>query len=63
MAELAYAWKIHQLFAYTVAAFTVCLLVWFQIFEKADVIRVGNRTELIRTFFFLRRLDVYIFPS
>ena len=28
----------------------VTLLVWFDIFDNSDVLRVGNRTELISTF-------------
>lgn len=32
---------------YTLVALVFCLLTWFDIWEQADVIRVGNRPELI----------------
>ncbi|KAF8879974.1 tetraspanin Tsp2 family [Gymnopilus junonius] len=32
---------------YAVAALIVCLLTWFDVWDHADVIRVGNRPELI----------------
>ncbi|KAE9408831.1 hypothetical protein BT96DRAFT_1094915 [Gymnopus androsaceus JB14] len=32
---------------YTLAAMIVCLLTWFDVFHHADVIRVGNHTELV----------------
>lgn len=33
--------------AYSIAIMVVTLLVWFDIFNNSDVLRVGNRTELI----------------
>jgi len=36
-----------QLTLYTLAALIVTLLFWFDVFHHADIIRVGNRTELI----------------
>ncbi|KAJ9107152.1 hypothetical protein QFC19_002812 [Naganishia cerealis] len=35
------------LLVYAVAILIVALLVWFDVFYRSDVIRVGNRTELI----------------
>ncbi|KAJ3991065.1 tetraspanin Tsp2 [Lentinula boryana] len=32
---------------YTLITLILCLLTWFDVFQNADVIRVGNRTELI----------------
>jgi len=32
---------------YSLAALVTCLLVWFDIFEHADVIRLGNHVELV----------------
>ena len=39
--------KIIQLTTCSVATLIVCLLTWFDIWEHADVIRTGNRAELI----------------
>jgi hypothetical protein len=36
-----------QFLAYSIAIMVVTLLVWFDIFNNSDVLRVGNRTELI----------------
>lgn len=36
-----------QLLIYAIAILIVALLVWFDVFYRSDVIRVGNRTELI----------------
>jgi hypothetical protein len=36
-----------QLTLYSFAALIVCLLTWFDVWEHADIIRVGNRTELV----------------
>ncbi|KAJ3529117.1 hypothetical protein NMY22_g9132 [Coprinellus aureogranulatus] len=33
--------------AYSVVSLVVCLLTWFDAWTKADIIRVGNRTELV----------------
>ncbi|KAG1742662.1 uncharacterized protein EDB91DRAFT_1127378 [Suillus paluster] len=33
--------------AYALTGLIFCLLTWFDVFEHADIIRVGNRTELI----------------
>ncbi|TCD63771.1 hypothetical protein EIP91_004954 [Steccherinum ochraceum] len=33
--------------AYSLAGFIACLLIWFNVWTHADIIRVGNRTELI----------------
>ncbi|KAF9558886.1 hypothetical protein CPC08DRAFT_536637 [Agrocybe pediades] len=35
------------MFLYSIAALIVCLLVWFDVWTHADVLRVGNRPELI----------------
>ncbi|PFH45332.1 hypothetical protein AMATHDRAFT_71807 [Amanita thiersii Skay4041] len=32
---------------YSLIALIICLLTWFNVWEHADVVRVGNRTELI----------------
>ena len=40
----------YQFLAYSIAIMVVTLLVWFDIFENSDVLRVGNRTELISTY-------------
>lgn len=32
---------------YALAGLIFCLLTWFDVFEHADIVRVGNRTELI----------------
>ncbi|KAF8167113.1 tetraspanin Tsp2 family [Crassisporium funariophilum] len=32
---------------YSLAALVVCLLTWFDVWENADVIRAGNRSELV----------------
>ncbi|TFY63697.1 hypothetical protein EVJ58_g3101 [Rhodofomes roseus] len=32
---------------YSIAALVVCLLIWFNVWEYADIIRVGNQPELI----------------
>lgn len=39
-----------QFLAYSIAIMVVTLLVWFDIFNNSDVLRVGNRTELISEF-------------
>jgi hypothetical protein len=36
-----------QLSAYALTGLIFCLLTWFDVFEHADIVRVGNRTELI----------------
>lgn len=36
-----------QLTLYSLAALVTCLLVWFDIFEHADVVRLGNHVELV----------------
>lgn len=36
-----------QLSIYALAGLIFCLLTWFDVFEHADIVRVGNRTELI----------------
>ncbi|KAH7928306.1 hypothetical protein BV22DRAFT_210573 [Leucogyrophana mollusca] len=33
--------------AYALCGLIFCLLTWFDVFEHADIVRVGNRTELI----------------
>jgi hypothetical protein len=38
---------IFQLSIYSIAAIIVCLLTWFNVWLNADVVRVGNRPELI----------------
>nr|GAT46152.1 predicted protein [Mycena chlorophos] len=35
------------LFTYSLLALVFCLLTWFNVWNHADVVRVGNRTELI----------------
>jgi hypothetical protein len=42
-----------QLILYGMAALVASILVWLNVFFHADVIRVGNRTELIRESHFL----------
>ena len=37
-----------QLIAYGIAFLIASILVWLNVFYQSDVIRVGNRTELIR---------------
>ncbi len=37
-----------QSFLYGMAGLVAALLVWFNIFYRSDVLRVANRTELIR---------------
>jgi hypothetical protein len=39
---------ISQLLIYAMAGLVSCILVWINVFYQSDVIRVGNRTELIR---------------
>jgi hypothetical protein len=39
-----------QLLIYAIGILIVALLVWFDVFYRSDVIRVGNRTELISAF-------------
>jgi len=39
-----------QLIIYAMAGLVSCILVWINVFYQSDVIRVGNRTELIREF-------------
>jgi hypothetical protein len=36
-----------QLSTYALAGLIFCLLTWFDVFEHADIVRVGNRQELI----------------
>ena len=36
-----------QLSVYTITGLIFCLMTWFDIFERADTIRAGNRTELV----------------
>lgn len=36
-----------QLSVWSLAGLVFCLLTWFDVFQYADIIRVGNRTELI----------------
>jgi hypothetical protein len=36
-----------QLSAYALTGLIFCLLTWFDVFEHSDIVRVGNRTELI----------------
>ncbi|PFH46240.1 hypothetical protein AMATHDRAFT_155837 [Amanita thiersii Skay4041] len=33
--------------AYSIVALVVCLLIWFNFFQHSDIVRAGNRTELI----------------
>lgn len=33
------------------ATLICCILVWINVFYQSDVVRVGNRTELIRKLF------------
>jgi hypothetical protein len=37
-----------QLTIYSIVGLIFCLLTWFNVWTNADVIRVGNRPELIR---------------
>jgi hypothetical protein len=39
--------QILQLSIYALAGLIFCLLTWFDVFEHADIVRVGNRTELV----------------
>jgi hypothetical protein len=36
-----------QLTTYSLVALIICLLTWFDVWAKADIVRVGNRPELI----------------
>jgi len=36
-----------QLTVYTLTGLIFCLLTWFNVWTNADVVRVGNRDELI----------------
>jgi hypothetical protein len=42
-----YGWFFFQLTIYSFIALLFCLLTWFDVWANADVIRVGNRPELI----------------
>lgn len=41
-------WLTSQLIIYALGTLICCILVWINVFYQSDVIRVGNRTELIR---------------
>ena len=40
-----------QFTVYSIAALVACLLIWFNVWEHADIIRVGNQPELILSTF------------
>lgn len=44
----------YQLLAYSLVALIAAILVWLDVFDRSDVIRTGNKTELISTSLLLR---------
>jgi len=47
LTQLRLALTLFQLTIYSIVTIIICLLTWFNVFQHADVVRVGNRPELV----------------